>query len=299
MSLADPHHALPEESALKTSAARLSIYAAAFLIALKSGTGWLTGSISVWASLLDSVMDIFSSTLNYLAVRIAARPADEDHRYGHGKVESLAGLFQACVIGFSGLFLIWEAIHRLRQPHPTSAEFIGIGSMVIAIVVSVALVIRLRRVGRQTDSPALSSDSLHYATDIYINLGVLGALLVSLLTGWNRADPIVSIAIAIYILWSAAHVGYESINVLMDRRLPDDVDERVAMVVSQYRAEGVLGFHDLRTRRSGSHKFVDLHLEVQRDKKFEEAHDLTVKVLRAIEAELPRTRVQIHMDPAG
>ncbi|SRR6266571_5405810 len=299
MSLDDPHHAFPEESALKTSAARLSIYAAAFLIALKSETGWLTGSISVWASLLDSVMDIFSSTLNYLAVLIAARPADEDHRYGHGKVESLAGLFQALVIGFSGLFLIWEAIHRLRQPHPTSAAFIGIGSMVIAIVVSGALVIRLRRVGRQTDSPALSSDSLHYATDIYINLGVLGALLVSVLTGWNWADPIVSIAIAIYILWSAAHVGYESINVLMDRRLPDDVDERVAMVVSQYRAEGVLGFHDLRTRRSGSHKFVDLHLEVQRDKKFEEAHDLTVKVLRAIEAELPRTRVQIHTDPAA
>jgi ferrous-iron efflux pump FieF len=299
MSLDDPHHALPEESALKTSTARLSIYAAAFLIALKGGTGWLTGSISVWASLLDSVMDIFSSTLNYLAVRIAARPADEDHRYGHGKVESLAGLFQALVIGFSGLFLIWEAIHRLRAPHPTSAEFIGIGSMVIAIVVSVALVVRLRRVGREMDSPALNSDALHYATDIYINLGVLGALLVSVLTGWNRADPIVSIAIAIYILWSAAHVGYESINVLMDRRLPDDVDERVAMVVSQYRAEGVLGFHDLRTRRSGSHKFVDLHLEVQRDKKFEEAHDLTVRVLRAIEAELPRTRVQIHTDPAG
>jgi len=287
-----------EEGALKSSTARLSIYAAAFLIALKTGTGLLTASISVWASLLDSVMDIFSSTLNYLAVRISSRPADEDHLYGHGKVESLAGLFQAVVIGCSGSFLIWEAIHRLRQPHPTGAEFIGIGSMVIAIVVSVALVVRLRRIAKQTDSPALSSDALHYATDIYINLGVLVALLVTVLTGWLWADPAVSIAIAIYILWSAARVGYESINVLMDRRLPEDVDERVAVVVSQYRDQGVLGFHDLRTRRSGSHKFVDLHLEVQRDKTFEEAHDLTVKVLRAIETELSRTRVQIHTDPA-
>lgn len=295
----DTQTALHKDSALKSSTARLSIYAAAFLIALKLGAGWLTASISVWASLLDSVMDIFSSSLNYLAVRISARPADEDHLYGHGKVESLAGLFQALVIGLSGSFLIYEAIHRLREPHATSAEFIGIGSMVIAIVVSVALVIRLRRVGRETDSPALISDSLHYATDIYINLGVLGALLVSVLTGWNWADPVVSIAIAVYILWSAAHVAYESINVLMDRRLPDDVDERVAMVVSQYHAQGVLGFHDLRTRRSGSHRFVDLHLEVQRDKTFEEAHELTVKVLRAIEIELPRTRVHIHTDPAG
>lgn len=288
-----------EESALKTSTARLSIYAAAFLILIKTGTGWLTASISVWASLLDSVMDIFSSSLNYVAVRVSARPADEEHHYGHGKIESLAGLFQALVISLSGAFLIWEAVDRLRSPHETHSELIGIASMVVAIVVSAALVFRLRRVGRQTESPALSADALHYATDIYINLGVLGALVISAVTGWQLADPLVSIVIALYILWSAFHVGYESINVLMDRRLPDDVDERVANVVSQYREQGVVGFHDLRTRRSGSQKFVDLHLEVERDKKFEEAHDVTVKVLRAIEAELPRTRVHIHTDPAG
>jgi ferrous-iron efflux pump FieF len=290
---------LEREVHLKSSTARLSIYAAAFLIALKTGTGWLTASISVWASLLDSVMDIFASSLNYFAVRISSRPADEDHLYGHGKVESLAGLFQALVIGLSGTFLIFEAIHRIKQPQPTRSEAIGIASMLIAIVVSIALVIRLRRVGRETDSPALTSDALHYATDVYINLGVLGALVVTVFTGWQLVDPLVSIAIAIYILWSAAHVAYESINVLMDRALPSDVDQTVAMVVGRFEADGVLGFHDLRTRRSGSHRFVDLHLEVQRDKKFVEAHELTVKVIRAIEAELPRTRVQIHTDPAG
>src|SRR3954463_3261658 len=114
------------DATLKSSTARLSIYAAAFLIALKTGTGWLTASISVWASLLDSVMDIFASSLNYLAVRISSRPADEDHLYGHGKAESLAGLFQSLVIGLSGIFLISEAIHRLRQPRPTQSELIGI-----------------------------------------------------------------------------------------------------------------------------------------------------------------------------
>ena len=287
------------DGALQRSAARLSIYTAAFLVALKAVTGWLTGSISVWASLLDSVMDILSSSVNYLAVRLASRPADEDHHYGHGKIESLAGLFQALVISLSGLFLIWEAIHRIREPHPTHAEIIGILSMLIAIVLSISLVVRLRRVARLTESPALSADAVHYVTDIYINAGVLVALAVSALTGWHLADPLVSLGIAGYIFWSAAHVGLESINVLMDRRLTVDVDERVAMIVSQYRDRGVLGFHDLRTRRSGTNKFVDLHLEVQRDKKFEEAHELTVQVLRAIEAELPRTRVQIHTDPAG
>src|ERR1041385_5945980 len=227
------------ETALKSSTARLSIYAAAFLIALKTGTGWLTASISVWASLLDSVMDIFASSLNYFAVRISSRPADEDHLYGHGKVESLAGLFQALVIGLSGTFLISEAIHRIRQPRATHSELIGIVSMVIAIAVSIALVLRLRKVARATDSPALGSDALHYATDVYINLGVLGALAVTAFSGWRLVDPLVSIAIAVYILWSAGHVAYDSINVLMDRRLPPDVDETVAMVVSRYEAEGV------------------------------------------------------------
>ena len=287
------------DAILKSSTARLSIYAAAFLIAIKMGAGWLTASISVWASLLDSVMDIFASSLNYVAVRIASRPADEDHLYGHGKVESLAGLFQALVIGLSGTFLISEAVHRIRAPHPTKSEAIGIVSMLVAIAVSIALVVRLRRVGRETDSPALTSDAVHYATDVYINLGVLGALVVTIITGWRLVDPLVSIAIAIYILWSAAHVAYESINVLMDRRLPADVDETVAQVVRRYESQGVLGFHDLRTRRSGSLRFVDLHLEILRTKGFEEAHELTVQVIRAIEAELPRTRVQIHSDPAG
>src|SRR5436190_20521421 len=125
------------DAILKSSTARLSIYAAAFLIALKTGTRWLTASISVWASLLDSVMDIFASSLNYLAVRISSRPADEDHLYAHGKAESLAGLFQALVIGLSGTFLISEAVHRIRQPRPTESEALGIASMVIAILVSI------------------------------------------------------------------------------------------------------------------------------------------------------------------
>jgi ferrous-iron efflux pump FieF len=293
------HLTSDEERRAKTKAALLSILAAAFLIALKAATGWLTGSISVLASLLDSLMDVFASTMNFIAVRAASRPADEDHTYGHGKAESLGGLFQASVIGASGLFLIWEAFHRLREPHKTASEGIGVATMVIAIGVSVALVRRLKRVALATDSPALRSDAAHYVVDIYINGGVLLALGITVVTGWRLADPLISIIIALYILWSAIKLGRESIDVLMDRRLPTDTDETVGLVVSRYRDQGVFGFHDLRTRRSGSHKFIDLHLEIARTKSFEEAHGLAVKVMREIEAELPRTRVQIHTDPAG
>ena len=292
------HSAAAEERAMKHSAARLSIVVAVFLIALKATSGWLTGSISVWASLLDSVLDLFASTLNFIAVRAASRPADEDHAYGHGKAESLTSLFQAIVIGASGIFIVWEAVHRIREPHQTRSEVIGIGSMIIAIALSWWLVRKLRRVARETESPALSSDALHYVTDIYINTGVLVALLLTALSGWSLADPLISLGIALYILKSAVGLAHESINVLMDRSLPIEVERTIAAIVARYRTMGVRGFHDLRTRRSGSQKFIDLHLEVDRNKRFEEAHDLTVRVLRAIETEIPRSKVHIHSDPA-
>lgn len=300
MAFAPKIHSSPaEETATKSSAARLSIVVAVFLIALKTASGWMTGSISVWASLLDSVLDLFASTLNFIAVRASSRPADEDHAYGHGKAESLTSLFQALVIGASGIFIIWEAVHRIKEPHQTHSELIGVGSMIIAIVTSAWLVRRLRRVARETESPALSSDALHYMADIYISAGVLVALLLTALTNWKLADPLISLAIALYILKSAIDLAHESINVLMDRRLPVEVDEKVAEIVARYQNEGVQGFHDLCTRRSGSERFIDLHLEVDRNRRFEEAHDLTVKVLRAIEAEIPRSKVHVHTDPTG
>ena len=286
------------EASSKNSAAALSILAAAFLIVIKTITGFLTGSISVWASLLDSAMDIFASAVNYFAVRAASRPADEDHTYGHGKVESLAGLFQALVITASGAFLIREAIHRLRYPREISSEWLGIGTMLIAIAVSLGLVARLRSVARQTESPALASDAVHYASDIYTNAGALVALGIVYFTDWKIVDPIISIGISLYILWSAFSVARESVDILMDRRLPLEVDEQIAVIVSRYREAGVFGHHDIRTRRSGSLKFIDLHLDVERNMTLEAAHDLTVRVLREIEAEIPRSRVSIHTDPA-
>jgi cation diffusion facilitator family transporter len=171
--------------------------------------------------------------------------------------------------------------------------------MIIALAASVWLVKRLRRVARETESLALGSDALHYATDIYINAGVLVALVLTALTGWTIVDPLISLAIALYIIKSAVGLAHESINVLMDRKLPLEIDGKVAEIVARYRSEGVYGFHDLRTRRSGSEKFIDFHLEVDRTKPFEEAHDLTVKILRAIEAEVPRSKVHVHTDPAG
>jgi ferrous-iron efflux pump FieF len=286
------------EARLKNQAARLSIIAAAALIVIKTAAGWMTGSISVWASLLDSTMDVFASTINYFAVRAASRPPDREHHYGHGKAESLAGLAQAAVICASGLLLIREAVRRLLTPHETADEWLGVATMLTAALVSVFLVMRLRRVARRTESPALAADAVHYASDVYTNGAALIALLVVALTGWRLADPLVSIAISGYIVWSAVSVGRDAVDVLMDKRLPREVDETIARVVRGFEPEGAVDFHDLRTRRSGSVKFIDFHLSVRRDLTFVAAHDLTVRVLRAVEAAIPRSRVQIHTDPA-
>jgi ferrous-iron efflux pump FieF len=286
------------EANSKASAARLSVAAAGFLIVLKTATGLMTGSISVWASLLDSAMDIFASVINYFAVRAASAPPDEDHRYGHGKAESLAGLFQSFVITASGLFLLREAVRRILTPHPTAAEWLGVGTMFVACGVSVALVARLKRVAAATDSPALAADAVHYATDVYTNGAALVALLVVALTGFTLADPLISVLISGFILYSAFEVARDSVNVLMDRRLPREIDALVTNVVGRFRAEGVVGLHDLRTRRSGSHKFIDLHLEIDGGQTLRQSHDLTVRVIRAIQNEIPRSRVQIHTDPA-
>ncbi|HVF50493.1 MAG TPA: cation diffusion facilitator family transporter [Pyrinomonadaceae bacterium] len=302
MSTAAPTQHTPEAHAAETRdknrAASLSIIAAAFLVALKLATGWLTGSISVWASLLDSAMDIFASFVNLIAVRAASRPPDEDHAYGHGKAESLAGLLQAFFIAASSFFLIREAVRRLARPFETHFEWFGIATMLVAAFVSAALVAKLRRTARATDSPALKADAVHYASDVYTNSAALVALLITALTRWPLADPLISLGISAYILWTAVSVARESIDVLMDRRLPVEIDETVDAVVRSFRDEGVVGFHDLRTRRSGSYKFIDLHLEVESGQSLVEAHALTVRVLRAIEAEIPRSRVQIHTDPA-
>ncbi|MDT7542616.1 MAG: ferrous-iron efflux pump FieF [Acidobacteriota bacterium] len=286
------------DSAVKSSAARLSISVAVFLILIKTATGFLTGSISVWASLLDSAMDVFASIINLYAVRAASRPPDEDHAYGHGKAESLAGLFQATVITASGFFLIWEAIKRIIFPQPTKSEGIGIASMLIAVILSTLLVLRLKRAARKTDSPALAADATHYVTDIFTNAAALFALVVLYFSGWRIADPIFSIAISIYILATAFSVARESVDVLMDKKLPPEVDEQVAEIVNRYKTAGVLGVHDIRTRRSGSFKFIDIHIEIERTKTFEQSHDLTVHVIRDIETEIPRSRVQVHTDPA-
>lgn len=278
-------------------AAAVSVATAVALVALKLGAGAVTGSLSVLASAVDSLMDIFASAINFVAIRAAARPADHDHAYGHGKAEGLAGLFQGVVIGGSGLYLGVESVRRLLAPRPVEQEAVGVAVMAVSTVASLLLVRYLRRVARETESIALEADSLHYATDVLANAGVLATLAAVRVTGFDLLDPIVSSAISAYIVYAAYGVLRGSVDHLMDRALPDDVVDRVREIALAH--PEIEGIHDVKTRAVGARRFVEIHLEIDGSRSLRDAHDAAVEVLRSIESEIPNTKVFVHTDPVN
>jgi ferrous-iron efflux pump FieF len=295
---ATPGPTLSGEAATKRNVrvARLSVCVAFGLGVLKLAAAILTGSLSILASLVDSVMDVLASLVNYFAIRLAGRPADAEHRYGHGKVEALAGLVQTVVVGFSGIFLLGEGVRRLVQGVGVEHTEIGIGVMAISTVASVWVTWRLRAAARATGSVALAADAFHYASDVWTNLGVLGALVAIRFTGWAWLDGTVAVLVSAVVLGTAVRVLQRSAAELMDESLaPKELQGLVRTVRS--RVPEVRGLHNLRTRRAGPTVFVDCHIELDRGLSFVEAHRLTERVRRAFEELRPGALVYVHTDP--
>ncbi len=272
-----------------------SVITASFLIVVKLAAWYVTGSVSLLASLVDSVMDSFASLINLFAIRYSLQPADEEHRFGHGKAEPLAGLAQAAFIAGSAIFLIFHAVDRLRFAHQLEQVGIGIGVMVLAIVMTLILLAIQRYVIQKTDSTAIRADSLHYVTDLLTNISILLALYLSTL-GWTWADPVFAIGVAIYIFYSAFHIGHDSFQQLMDRELPADILQKIQATAMAHPA--VKGTHEMRTRQSGQTKFVQLHLVLDEDITLKHAHAIADKVEAEIKAFLPGAEVIIHQDPS-
>jgi ferrous-iron efflux pump FieF len=271
-----------------------SVITAGFLIVAKLIAWYVTGSVGLLASLVDSVMDSIASLINLFAIRYSLQPADEQHRFGHGKAEPLAGLAQAAFIAGSAMFLIFHAIDRLRYGHAIEQVSIGIGVMVLAIVLTLVLLTIQRYVIQKTDSTAIRADSLHYLTDLLTNMCILVALYLSTL-GWEWADPVFAIGVAIYIFYSAFQIGHESFQQLMDRELPDEVLEQIQAIAMS--PPEVTGTHETRTRQSGQTRFVQLHLELNENMSLKRAHEIADQVEAEIMAFLPDSEVIIHQDP--
>ncbi|MFY0728629.1 cation diffusion facilitator family transporter [Pseudomonas sp. NFX15] len=283
-----------EHARLLRLATRASVAVACTLIVAKAIAWWLSGSVSMLAGLTDSALDGITSMLNLLAVHYALRPADDDHRYGHGKAESLSGMAQALFIGGSAVLIALQAWHRLKHPEPVGAPWISIGVIVFSLALTAALLTLQHRVIKATGSNAVRADSLHYRSDMMLNGSILVALVLAGF-GWDQFDAWFGLGIAAYILWSAMQIARESFAVLMDEELPPDVSQHMLELACS--VPGVLGAHDLRTRISGNQWFVQLHLELPGELTLSVAHGISDQAAEAIHNAYPRAEVLVHADP--
>lgn len=284
----------PEHARLLRLATRASVAVACTLIVAKAIAWWLSGSVAMLAGLTDSALDGITSMLNLLAVHYALRPADDDHRYGHGKAESLAGMAQALFIGGSAVLIAFQAYERLHDPQPLGAPWLSIGVIVFSLLLTAALLVLQHRVIKQTGSNAVRADSLHYRSDMLLNGSILIALILAGF-GFDQLDAWFGLGIAAYILWSAIQIARESFSVLMDEELPTDVSQHMLELACS--VPGVLGAHDLRTRISGNHWFVQLHLELPGELPLSVAHGISDQAADAIHNAYPRAEVLVHADP--
>ncbi|WP_274698492.1 cation diffusion facilitator family transporter [Aurantiacibacter sp. D1-12] len=284
-------------ASLTRSAALASISVALVLGALKLWAVWQTSSTAMLGSLADTALDLVASLATLLAVWVAAHPADDNHRFGHGKAEALSALFQVILIALSASAIAFRAVLRLAEGGETQAAEAGIGVSMVAIVATLGLVAWQRHVVSRTGSVAIQTDSVHYQSDLLLNLAVIVALVLDQYLGFTRADPLFGLGIAAWLLWNAWQASSDAIDHLMDREWPEE--QRRAFVERAARHPELAKMHDLRTRTSGTQDFAQFHVDLPAQMTVEEAHDIIERVEEDLLQAFPNTEILIHIDPEG
>ena len=282
---------------LARRAALASVATAILLGSLKSYAAWKTGSVAVLASLADSLLDLVASLVTLGGVHWAAQPADHDHRFGHGKAEALAALFQVGVIAVSAFAILVQAINRLIAQVPSSDPEYGIGVSLIAIAATLVLTRYQRHVIRKTGSIAIGTDRVHYESDLFLNGSVIAALLLDNYLGLSGADPLFGIAIAFWLMFGAWRASVDAIDQLMDKEWPEEKRRRFVEIAARH--PELKGLHDLRTRTSGAKDFVQFHMWMDPRLTVAAAHDVVEALENQLGAEFPGTEILIHIDPEG
>lgn len=273
-----------------------SVAAAAVLIVIKLVAWMFTGSVSILASLVDSMLDAIVSVISLLAVRYSLTPPDAEHRFGHGKAEPLVGLVQVGFICASAVFLILHAFERLRFSIEVKHAEVGVGIMLVATLITLALVLYQRHVIRITRSTAIAADSLHYLTDLLTNISVIAALILSFY-GWSNVDAIVAMFIAVFILFSAMHIAVQSFQQIMDHEIP--AEEKAKLLALVEGNPDILGIHDLRTRQSGQRHFIQMHLDLDEGLSLLAAHRIVDDIENQVRKLIPGADVIVHPDPVN
>lgn len=286
-----------ERARLATRAAMASIAMAVTLIVLKGYAALQTSSMAMLGSLADSTLDLVASLVVLLGVRIAAAPADYDHRFGHGKAEALASLVQVALITVSAIFIGFSAVQRLLAGAQTAQAELGIGVSVFAMMLTGGLITYQRHVVSRTGSVAIGTDRLHYSSDLLLNGSVIVALGLDQFANLKGADAVFGLLIAAWLLWGAWSASSQALAQLMDREWPDELREQFLAACKEYPELG--GLHDLRTRSSGTHNFAQFHVWVPAHWTVKEAHDRLDRAEEALQERFPGTEILIHVDPEG
>lgn len=274
-----------------------AIGSVSFLIVIKTYAYYVSGSAALLGTLTDSVVDVAVSLMMLYAVSLSLKPADEQHRYGHGKVEGIAALLQGAFMGGAGIFLGFEAFDRFFHPQLVTQHKLGIAVAVLAICFSLAVVAVQKISLRRAPSLAIEADHAHYKTDIFLNGSVIVALLFHYYGGPLWLDPAFALAIAGYFMWTAFQVINQSVDMLMDKELPDNVREEIEHIVGNFKE--VHGMHDLRTRMSGMNMHISFDVELDPEITLKQAHDIVRDLDHAILEKYSNAEIIIHMDPIG
>lgn len=280
----------------KQKAALVAATSALILASGKFAIGLFSGSMAVLSSGVDSLLDVFMSAMNFYAIRKASKPADEVHRYGHGKVEDIAGTLQSLVIVFSGLYIIFKSMHTYFHRTPISYSFYDFLVMAISLAFSFTISTMLLKTGKRTDSNALKADALHYRSDLYSNSGALIAIFLTYITAMTLFDLIFAVIAGLIILSSAIQIFRKSISGIMDSRLSDDIENQIRDIIRDM-SFPIAGFHKLRTRKSGSSKYIDFHLLACRKVTIDEAHSLADRIESRIKMTIAEADVIVHVEP--
>ncbi|MBS2037400.1 cation transporter [bacterium] len=280
----------------KQNAALLSIVSNSTLVLGKLIVGVLCSSVAVVSEAVHSASDLLASIIAYAAVRMSDSPPDEDHPYGHGKIESISSLAEALLIFAAALYIVYEAVHKLLKPPQASPPlYLAMGVMAVSVVVNFFISRYLRRVGRETDSLALLADAEHLNVDVVTAAGVLVGLGLAQLTGKNWLDPAAALGVALLIFKTAWELSVEALQPLMDARLPLEEEDLVRRVLNN--DSRVLGYHKLRTRKAGSQRHVDVHVQLDDEITLLEAHQTSEDLEDEIRKLLPMLLINIHVEP--
>ncbi len=283
---------------LRRLAANTSFVMALILVGIKLAAWMLTGSMALLAAAVDGVLDVCTSAVTFIGVRYAGRPEDHNHRYGHGKGETLAAFLQALLLAGAGCVLIYQAGAKLLHPTPLEALQAGI-VMTVGSLAAVACLVALQSwVINRTRSAAIIADRQHYVADIVVNIGVLASLGITWLTGWHRVDPAIGLSLSLYLIWCAAGIIRNALHVLLDEELPRD--ERALIKAAVRSCKGVVDLHDLRTRNASDRRFIEFHLEMDGDITVRAGHDICEAATDAVLALYGgNAEVLVHAEPAG